>query len=247
MPASIHCESMLIPTASAGADKRIRVSALLGLMQDAASNHASRLGVGYDHLVPLHRTFVLSRLELHVDQALPLWGETILLRTWPRKLDRLLAYRDFSLCAEGSDEPFLRATSSWLLIDTQLRRPARPHDALLSIQPHSEIAVCDQAPDRIPNETETTVVCTRRAYHSDLDPNGHVNNTRYFDWITDALAVFLHEALPIQSLSIHFLKEIQLGDTVEVAVKPLTGELYYLEGRSGHLQYFSARISIHRK
>ena len=52
----------IIPTSSADCTKKIRFSAVLGLMQDAAYEHARQLGAGYEVLIAQHRAFVLSRI-----------------------------------------------------------------------------------------------------------------------------------------------------------------------------------------
>ncbi len=239
-----HHETLLISSASAGENKRIRLSALLGHMQDAASNHASRLGIGYEQLVPLHRTFMLSGMEIQVAEELPIWGTHIELRTWARKLDRLLAYRDFSISEKGASTPFLKASSAWLLIDTLNRRPARPHQALSEFPLRPEVAVGDSAPERISKESKCSFINSRNAYHSDLDPNGHVNNSRYFDWITDSLAQHLGQFPSIDRICINFHKEIQLGNEVKISIKSYDNLQFYIEGKTETHPQFSAKVKI---
>ncbi|HNX05492.1 MAG TPA: thioesterase, partial [Opitutales bacterium] len=124
----------MIPTSSAGSSTQIRFSAILSLMQDAAYAHAAALGVGYDELMKIHRAFFLSRMEVSVLSTLPSWGERIVLQTWPSGVERLLAHREFELSREGR-EPFLRAATSWLMIDTEARRPIRPQEHFIHITP----------------------------------------------------------------------------------------------------------------
>ena len=52
----VHTDIDIVPTWAAGFSTRIRFSAILCLMQDAAYAHAAELGVGYDKLAALHRT-----------------------------------------------------------------------------------------------------------------------------------------------------------------------------------------------
>ena len=243
-PDSVHIEYSIIPTISAGSDKRIKFSALLGMMQDAASAHASKLGVGYQQLLPIHRTFMLSRLELEALNDLPTWGQLIRIETWPRKLERLLAYRDFRIFVEDAPHPFLVASTAWLLFDTELRRPSRPHDTLLAIPLHSDLALGEQAPGKVETAKNTQIVCTRKAYQSDLDPNGHVNNTRYFDWILDALSQQLGQLPKLRKLSINFQREVPLNTEVAISLAVQNTGEFAMHGASDLHTHFTAELTV---
>ena len=77
---------------------RLKLSALLRFFQETAQANASQLGFGYDHL-RAHGYF-WALLHLHVELAgLPKWGETVVLRTWPKGIHNLFALRDYSVTA----------------------------------------------------------------------------------------------------------------------------------------------------
>lgn len=243
---SLHIEEAMVPTWNAGVDKRIRFSALLGMMQDAAYHHAGLLGVGYEQLLKIDRTWVLSRFELQACSPLPCWGETIRIETWPRKLDRMQAYRDFRISLRGSAEPFLKASSSWFLVDTNTRRPAKPHEAFQRMRIRPVEAIGPDSPFRVGSLITPAEVCVRRAYCSDLDPNGHVNNTRYFDWIVDALSLHLGRFPSVSSISIHIQKEIQLLGEVHIRVESSTEYTFHVDGISASGVHFVSKVEIDR-
>ena len=151
-----------VATHAAGSSKHIRFSAILCLMQDAAYAHATRLGVGYEHLLAHKRAFVLSRLQIKVCSELPVWGDRIVLQTWPRGLDKLYIYRDFELSREGR-EPFLKATSAWLLIDTDARRATRPQEFLAILPARTVKVLDDDAPRKLAWDEATQPFDIRRA------------------------------------------------------------------------------------
>jgi acyl-CoA thioesterase FadM len=75
-----------------------------------------------------HKAWILSLLHLTIDR-LPRWEEEIVVETWPSGLDGLRATREFVLSVEGAAAA--RATSAWLVFDTERRQPARlPADHL---------------------------------------------------------------------------------------------------------------------
>ena len=213
---SVHTRLEVIPTSSAGSSTQIRFSAILCLMQDAAYEHAAALGVGYDFLTSIHRAFVLSRLQISVLSELPAWGERIVLQTWPSGVERLFANREFELSREGR-EPFLKATTSWLMIDTQTRHPVRPQEYFVNITPREVRVLGPEAPVKLGWDDSAVPFDIRHARASDLDPNGHVNNTRYVDWVTDAIAERHGLDAKIEALAINFLAEVRMGEEVRIA------------------------------
>jgi acyl-ACP thioesterase len=57
--------------------------------------------------------------------------------------------------------------------------------------------------------------------NSDLDLNGHVNNTRYAQWILDSAPPEAHRTYRVERYEVNFLAEIQLGDAVAIETVPL--------------------------
>ncbi len=52
--------------------------------------------------------------------------------------------------------------------------------------------------------------------NSDLDINQHVNNTKYAQWILDAIPYDYHRSLRLKTYSVNFLSETHLQDEVRV-------------------------------
>jgi acyl-ACP thioesterase len=231
-----------VPSSAAGATTQIRFSAILCMMQDAAYEHAKRLGVGYDFLIAQKRAFVLSRMQLKVTSELPSWNESVVIQTWPRGLDRLFAYRDFEISREGR-EPFLKASTAWLMIDTELRHPVRQQEFFVNITPRDVRVLADDAPRKLAWEENTQPFDIRHARASDLDPNGHVNNTRYIDWITDAIAERHGVDAQIDSMCINYHAEVLLGEAVKLGIGEEPDGEIVLQGEAGH-RSFASRVRL---
>lgn len=215
---NIYTSISSVPTSFVGANGEIRLSSVLCLMQDAASVHASLLGLGFNELYPKNRTFILSRTELKVCGKLPHWGERITLQTWPRGLERLYAFRDYELSLEGQTQPFLKASTAWLLIDTVNRRPVRPQDMFVGITTRDIEALDADSPHKLGWDEALPAYETRKARASDLDLNAHVNNTRYIDWIGDCVAQTQGLDAAISELCINYMGEIHPGEDVRLAM-----------------------------
>lgn len=242
MNESVYTLMETVPSSAAGATTHIRFSAILCLMQDAAYEHAKRLGVGYDFLIAQNRAFVLSRLQLKVCSELPSWTERVVLQTWPRGLDRLYAYRDFEISREGR-EPFLKASTAWLMLDTQARHPVRQQEYFVNISPRDVRAMGDEAPRKLSWVDNTQPFDIRHARASDLDPNGHVNNTRYIDWVTDAIAERHGVDAKIDELCLNYHAEIRMGEEVKLGIAEEPDGEIVLQGETSH-RSFASRVRL---
>ncbi len=233
-----------VNTSSVGPGKRMRLSGVLQHMQDAATVHATELGLGFDVLGPMQRTFVLTRMQIRLLAPPPRHQEQFVLQTWPRPLERLQAYRDFELSNAGEDgKPFLVASSSWLVIDTVARRPVRPQEFFTGFSTRDVRVMENDAPRKLDWAEELPLFDVRTARHSDLDPNGHVNNTRYVDWVTDSIAERFGTGLDIAELTINFLGEVMMGEKVNIRLGGDVGSGVVIQGESSR-KNFSALVKV---
>jgi acyl-ACP thioesterase len=72
------------------------------------------------------------------------------------------------------------------------------------------------------------------ATYSDVDMLGHVNNSRYIEWICDAFSTELFNQKKLDSLQINYEHEILPGEQVVVLVNPVEqdGGLWVVEGQN---------------
>ena len=56
----------------------------------------------------------------------------------------------------------------------------------------------------------------RTVRYTDLDRNGHMNNTRYFDWINDLIPSEYHSAHPVKEFTICYHTEAREGQTLDM-------------------------------
>jgi acyl-CoA thioesterase FadM len=102
---------------------RLQVPILCRLLQEAATAHAAELGVAVDALVDSGVAWVLNRLDLHV-QRWPRSDDEIVIETWPSAMNRLLTERRFRI-VDSSGQETGRASTLWLVLDLERRRPVR--------------------------------------------------------------------------------------------------------------------------
>ena len=74
-----------------------RLSTLCNLLQEAASRHAEMLDFGYETMRRRQLFWVLARLTVRVERF-PGFGDTVVVRTWPKGFNGPFALRDYQNC-----------------------------------------------------------------------------------------------------------------------------------------------------
>ena len=201
-------ETFVLRTRDCDVNSKWRLSAVLECMQEAAGAHSALLGCGRDDLLPRHIVWVLSRCELHMSRY-PAIGEKVTVKTFPMPVRRYFFPRYF-IFTDQHGELIGRAGSLWLLLDTRTRHMLPPGDVARLIPDNSDLSLS------IPTNLPATVgalqgeefVSEYHPVYSDLDVNGHVNNTKYADWLCNALGISLMRTYEPESLVLNYNSEI---------------------------------------
>jgi acyl-ACP thioesterase len=208
----VWTQSYAVNSMVANAQKRLGLVGLLNILQDVAWTHADHLGHGYEATMEAGALWILSRQKL-VMTAWPNWGAQLLVRTWVRPIKGPLIHRDYEILV--GDRRVGEGVASWLTLDVNTRRPIRPTVVAASLDFRREGAL-DFTPEKIAVRQDLAETARFPVRNSDLDVNGHVNNTRYAQWVLDSTPVEAEQDWRIQSYEVNFLAEIQVGDAVAI-------------------------------
>ncbi len=143
---------------------------------------------------------------------LPRFSEVITIETFAKSYNKFFCYRDFVFFAENGDA-LLTVNSTFVLIDISSRKVAHVEDDIVA--PYQS----DKISKIIRGHKYTALSDTplEKSYHvrfNDIDQNGHVNNSKYFDWMTDVLGYdFLSTHMP-SKIQLKYSKEVLYGTTV---------------------------------
>ncbi|WPP48639.1 acyl-[acyl-carrier-protein] thioesterase [Catalinimonas niigatensis] len=235
----VHYQYFTVRSYDVDFQRRLRPDVLCSFFQEVASEHALKLGVGYQQLEEQKLFWVLSRLLLQIKE-LPKWHEEIKIETWAKGTDRLFALRDF-VVSNAQGEELVQATSYWLMLDAQSHRPVRP-DHFFTRLKHEQHAI-DALIEKLESKKEK-LSHTEIAKYTDLDHNQHVNNIRYVSWILDSFPLDFFSQHALKSLQINFQSELKEGETVEIYKQKTEEQDYLISGyRKGEQQAcFNGRL-----
>lgn len=209
-------ESLQIGWSNIDCCNRLRPGALLEFMQEAAGHDAARHGFGYPQIAPKGLAWMLVRLKLEMARW-PAWKEAVFLETWSKGSESLYGLRDFRFLS-GDGSVLGGATSAWLLINVQTRRPVRPdsvHGSPLPGLPEHE--AIPGRPGKLAPVPEASVLVERQTAYGDIDYHQHVNNARYLEMALDALPLGFLRQHDLAALQVNFLAETLAGETLGIA------------------------------
>lgn len=228
-----------------GPDSFLRINNLLLLFQEAAYLSAENLGFGYNSLKLKNMTWVLSGLKIEFKEC-PKWTDKILLSTWPSGYNRLHGFRDFMI-ESHKGERLINATSEWLAIDVESRRPININDFEITLPDYGERAL-DEKLGRLNSKrfAEGKKIYEVKVPYSAIDENGHVNNAEYVKWSLDGLREAEIELGNISTIQISFISEVFEKQNCEIYFLKNEDHSGYLWGKNSengeyvyaiHLQY----------
>ncbi len=205
-------ETFTLPMRDCDLNGRWRPSAILASMQDSAGAHSKLLGCGREELLEKNTVWVLSRCELRMERY-PAWNETITIQTFPMPT-RMYFFPRYFVFTDGDGEVIGRAGTLWLLLDLRTRHMLPPGDVARLIPDNRDLTVPMNLPATVGQLQGQEQVWEYTPVYTDLDVNGHVNNTRYADWLCNHLGIDRMTAYEPESIVLNYNQEIRANDRV---------------------------------
>lgn len=202
-----------------------RASAVLGYLQDAAGLAAAQFGATNMEMVRRYgHCWMVIRTGFALERPLG-WGDRLTVKTWHRGGDKPLMLRDFALSVDGADVG--RALSVWTLVDLESHSISRPDRFPEFAGTDGGELIRDTRLPKLKLPAQMAAAQERALHYSDTDGNGHVNNTRYADFICDAAG--LQDAPAgsfVKALHIDYLRECKAGEVLSLLAGQGEGGVY---------------------
>lgn len=192
--------------------QRLRMSRLFALLQELSIAHTEELGFPRETTLDRGFLWVISRIHIRLVRPI-LYDEHVQLESWPEPMLHMIYPRGYRLLTHSGE--FLgEAAALWTLIDAKKRTIALPEQTQVQIpgwDREGQLSLPQGLSACMKGEPISHPVL-----YSELDLNGHVNNTRYFDWIDDLFSVAEHESVLYTEMQMNFMHEVTAGETVSL-------------------------------
>ena len=185
---------------------------VLNYFEETAIRQSEECGCGIDRLMDKGLIWILTNWSVRMNRY-PGWMENVLVETRVLKFERFYALRNFTIRNE-KNSILGSAFSRWILYDIHRNRPVRVPSEI------AEAFMVNGGKDNQSNSITLPEVEVADSYGpglefrvrlSDIDTYNHVNNTRYVEWILEAVPFKIHQEFYPASLEISYRKETVYG------------------------------------
>lgn len=184
---SEYRQTLRVTSYDVGPERELKYSVMLKLLQEAAERQMVQGGLTYERMRDAGCVFLLTNVSAHI-RALPHTGDMVEVWTAFCGTAGALFLRDMRIAAADGRE-LVRVHSHWALTDPEGHRVLRP--AAFPFPDEVDLSRCPAGgvPPRL-NLRGDAAACLRPAGErevrwSDIDCNGHMNNSVYADLIGD--------------------------------------------------------------
>lgn len=222
---------------------RLKLSALMKRHQEVGELHLNEFGTSSDIMRSEQNiAFVFTKVNIKVHD-LPRSEEKVTIRTWCSSLKGVRFTRNYVMFGE-SGNVMTEAKGEVTTIDLVNRRIVRPTEinSFKNFLYNNELENSADYPQKLHFPENCAEKHQRRIHFSDIDYNGHVNNTVYADMVLDCLDL---ETLkkPIKGFEINFINEVLLSETLEIGVLQ-DGDERLFSGNVNDRNCFTARLAF---
>lgn len=191
---------------------RLQPASILDLFQDVAGAHAQVLGIGGDTMLEKKLLWVLTKVKFQILAPAHMFQE-VRVKTWPLSPGRIGFQREY-LIEDMEGHPLVKGSSQWVMVHSEERRFMPVKDVYPADIEYRTEQMFEGKLLRIRDFEAQGEPCLRLPGWSDMDINGHVNNTKYANYILDALKPAEEDC--IDSFQIDYHRELQSGGLLQV-------------------------------
>ena len=238
-----YSQTFRIASYQADVSARIKPSAILELMQEMSGAHAEIIGVGGSALQPKNLAWVLTRVEVRMDRY-PKSGEEITVETFPMPNRRVFFPRYF-IFRDAKGNQIGCAGTLWVVLDVTTRKMANAAEITSLMPDNSDLAAPMGMPATVEDVAAPDEEALRLPVYTDLDVNGHVNNTRYLDWCCNALGIDTMRSYEIRHFAVNYNQEILPGQEVRTVLHR-TEDAFSFSGFEGDKRHFDVGGTLTR-
>ena len=218
---------------------------ILFYAQDVAGQHCKLLELSHDFMAEKRLFWAVIRHRVQISR-MPRRDEKITVETWPMPTTRV-AYPRAAVGYDENGEELFRVISLWVLMDLDTRAMVLPGKSGVDVS--GLLVGTELAPPAslLPKVLERTE--HRKVRYTDLDRNGHMNNCRYLEWVTDLLPSLFHNEHKMKEFTVCYLSEARESEELTLNWQCDSEGVLRVEATrdqdgasAGHSRVFAAQI-----
>lgn len=229
MKSIIYEKEVLFTYSDCDANDNLTPKSILQACQDAAGEHADIMHIGYEELLAKRLIWVIDRTRFHIEKPFNPF-EPLVLKTWPLRSKTIEFNREY-VFENAAGQRVITATSKWCIVNIDTRRLVRMRDIQMPQEGYIEDYAIEEDPYKmiVPfDHDDLKPVYDIPIRFSELDHNGHMNNTNYACLASDSIPNISSKR--IVDMQLNFMKECQQSDRLETYVNKIGENEYSVIG-----------------
>lgn len=222
-------------------DRKMCWSEILRITTDAAGEDFTDRDMSWQFLQEKGLVIIVSRVAFHVER-MPVYDSIVTLKTYEAAPQGPLCTRMFELIDPETNELLIKGQTLWTILDLKNQRlmPAKAYPYRPTPENVAEFEGIKAGKISIPANIET--VGKHVIQYSELDANGHTNNSKYINFAIDALPPEF-QSKPVKDLRLNYSKEAHLGDELTIrAVYNSEENKYTIQGLVNEVSSFECEL-----
>ena len=207
---------MKIPFDMADMNGHIKLPDVILLSLQVSGMQSIELGVSDKAILENYNlVWIITDYDIEVVR-LPRFAEEITIETEALSYNRLFCYRRFTIYDEAGQE-LIHMMATFVLMDRDSRKVHAVEPEIVAPYQSDFDKKLIRGPKYANLEEPVSKDYHVRFY--DLDMNGHVNNSKYLDWIFEVMgADFLTQYIP-KKINLKYVKEVRPGGVITSSVE----------------------------
>jgi acyl-CoA thioesterase FadM len=234
-------------------DFKLKLLYLAEYMQETALSAFDLRDGPRTEMLEKNLAFILSKISFHFEYEIRKFDD-LRVESWMLPNKTVSMTRNYRVFNETTEKCAVRAASTWVVVDMVKKMLVRP-DVLSehftsADTDDEELGIAPVRRLKLPDDSEVLTgqnyLFDREVWHSDIDENGHMNNTLYLDIVENSLWKASKGALPgkLSTLDLSYNNGVTEGDRMSVWGMKTAEEnipIIYLKCKSGESNCFEAK------
>ena len=155
-----------------------------------------------------------------------------------------VAYPRSVVAYDEKGQELFRSITLWVLMNMDTRAMIQPGQSGIEVMGTDRGLELASPKGIVPRDMVNS--SPRRVCFTDLDRNGHMNNTRYMEWVEDLFPSRFHREHKLKEFTVCYLAECREGQTLDMHYEIMEGgtvqvDAHRTENGEDH-RVFSARM-----
>ncbi len=170
-------KELLILTSHCDNTSHLSIPTIFSLFQDLASEHGTRMKVGFEQLSEKGLFWLTARTKIHIENR-PSMMDLVTLKTWPEKPGRVRCNRYYQIFL--GDQLLITGKTEWAVIHLESGRLQKLTEVYPEDMEHCPDIALEEPYTKIPEDfTDCQILGTYKVRSTDIDMGQHMNNAAY--------------------------------------------------------------------